>query len=550
MSNGAKALIDTLIKAGVDTCFTNPGTSEMHFVAALDSTDMKAVLCLFEGVATGAADGYARMANKPAATLLHLGCGLGNGLANLHNARKAQVPMINIIGDHATYHTQYDAQLQSDIETVARNCSSWVRTSASTEQLAADAAEAVAVAAGVPAQISTLILPADVSWGDGASAIEATPAAKPPVAAVDTVEIIAEALKGGSKTALLLGGRVLREDGLRAASQIAEKTGAKLFCEVFPARLQRGAGVPHVERVAYLAEMSSVQLGEFENLVLVDAKAPVSFFAYPGKKSYLVPEGCGLHNLVEPEQDALGSLLALVDAVEASGTEPSLPALERPTLPDGKLTGAKACQAIGALLGENAIISDEAQTSGVMLPASTANAPKHDLLTLTGGAIGQGLPVAVGAAVACPDRPVLALTGDGSAMYTNQALWTMVNEDLDVTVVIFNNRSYAILNVELERVGAEGADTKAKSQLDLSEPPIDFVALARSMGMSATSVSTARGFNRALENAFREPGPHLIEAIVPSEFKGLKLKALPHVLGALDSIPAPLAKAIKNKIAP
>ena len=550
MSNGAKALIDTLIKAGVDTCFTNPGTSEMHFVAALDSTDMKAVLCLFEGVATGAADGYARMANKPAATLLHLGCGLGNGLANLHNARKAQVPMINIIGDHATYHTQYDAQLQSDIETVARNCSSWVRTSASTEQLAADAAEAVAVAAGVPAQISTLILPADVSWGDGASAVEATPAAKPPVAADDTVETIAAALKGGSKTALLLGGRVLREDGLRAASQIAEKTGAKLFCEVFPARLRRGAGVPHVERVAYLAEMSSVQLGEFENLVLVDAKAPVSFFAYPGKKSYLVPEGCGLHNLVEPEQDALGSLLALVDAVEASGTEPSLPALELPTLPDGKLTGAKACQAIGALLPENAIISDEAQTSGVMLPASTANAPKHDLLTLTGGAIGQGLPVAVGAAVACPDRPVLALTGDGSAMYTNQALWTMVNEDLDVTVVIFNNRSYAILNVELERVGAEGADTKAKSQLDLSEPPIDFVALARSMGMSATSVSTARGFNRALENAFREPGPHLIEAIVPSEFKGLKLKALPLVLGALDSIPAPLAKAIKNKIAP
>lgn len=550
MSNGAKALIDTLIKAGVDTCFTNPGTSEMHFVAALDSTDMKAVLCLFEGVATGAADGYARMANKPAATLLHLGCGLGNGLANLHNARKAQVPMINIIGDHATYHTQYDAQLQSDIETVARNCSSWVRTSASTEQLAADAAEAVAVAAGSPAQISTLILPADVSWGDGASAVEITPAAKPPMAADDTVETIAAALKGGSKTALLLGGRVLREDGLRAASQIAEKTGAKLFCEVFPARLRRGAGVPHVERVAYLAEMSSVQLGEFENLVLVDAKAPVSFFAYPGKKSYLVPEGCGLHNLVEPEQDALGSLLALVEAVEASGTEPSLPALERPTLPDGKLTGAMACQAIGALLPENAIISDEAQTSGVMLPASTANAPKHDLLTLTGGAIGQGLPVAVGAAVACPDRPVLALTGDGSAMYTNQALWTMVNEDLDVTVVIFNNRSYAILNVELERVGAEGADTKAKSQLDLSEPPIDFVALARSMGMSATSVSTARGFNRALENAFREPGPHLIEAIVPSEFKGLKLKALPFVLGALDSIPAPLAKAIKNKIAP
>jgi len=550
MSNGAKALLDTLINAGVDTCFTNPGTSEMHFVAALDGMDMKAVLCLFEGVATGAADGYARMADKPAATLLHLGCGLGNGLANLHNARKARVPMINIIGDHATYHTQYDAQLQSDIETVARNCSTWVRTCAATDQLAADAAEAVAVAAGPPAQISTLILPADVSWGEGASAVDAPTATTPPSAADDVVEKIANVLNSGGKTALLLGGRVLREEGLRAASQISEKTGAKLFCEVFPTRLQRGAGVPHAERIAYLAEMASVQLEEFENLILVDAKAPVSFFAYPDKKSYLVPDHCTVHNLVELEKDALKSLDALVTAVKASNTKPKLPTPDRPKLPGGKLTAAKVCQAIGALLPENAIISDEAQTSGVKLPAFTANAPRHDLLTLTGGAIGQGIPVAVGAAVACPDRPVLALAGDGSAMYTNQALWTMVNEDLDITVIILNNRSYAILNVELERVGAEGAGTKAKSQLDLSEPPIDFVALARGMGMSATTVSTARGFNKALENAFKEPGPHLIDAIVPSEFKGLKLRALPHVLGALDSVPTPLAKAIKKKIAP
>ena len=550
MTNGAKALLETLLNAGVDTCFTNPGTSEMHFVAALDSTAMKAVLCLFEGVATGAADGYARMAGKPAATLLHLGCGLGNGLANLHNARKARVPMVNIIGDHATYHTQYDAQLQSDIETVARNCSTWVRTCAATEQLAADAAEAVAVAAGPPAQISTLILPADVSWSEGAVAVESKAVAAPPPAAEAHIEKIAQVLEEGKTTALLLGGRVLCEEGLKAAARIAEKTGAKLYCEVFPTRLQRGAGLPHVERIAYLAEMASVQLNELENLILVDAKAPVSFFAYPGKKSYLVPEQCAVHNLVEQQHDALKSLAALVDAVAASGTSPTLQTLARPELPRGRLTGAKVCQAIGALLPENAIISDEAQTSGVKLPAFTANAPKHDLLTLTGGAIGQGLPVAVGAAVACPDRPVLALAGDGSAMYTSQALWTMVNEDLDVTVIIFNNRSYAILNVELERVGAEGAGAKAKSQLDLSEPPIDFVALARSMGMSATAVSTAEGFNRALEHAFREPGPHLIDAIVPNEFKGLKLKALPHVLGALDSVPTPLAKAIKKKIAP
>ena len=341
-------------------------------------------------------------------------------------------------------------------------------------------------------------------------------AATPPPADDDVVEKIAGVLKGGKKTALLLGGRVLREEGLQAASRIAEKTGAKLFCEVFPTRLQRGAGLPQVERIAYLAEMASVQLDEFKNLILVDAKAPVSFFAYPGKKSYLVPDHCTLHKLVDLEQDALASLDKLVDAVEATNTQPAISAPDRPELPGGKLTAPKVCQAIGALLPENAIISDEAQTSGVQLPAYTAGAPKHDLLALTGGAIGQGIPAAIGAAVACPDRPVLALIGDGTAMYTIQGLWTMVNEDLDVTVIIFNNRSYAILNVELERVGAEGAGTKAKSQLDLSEPPINFVALAQSMGMTATTVSTAEGFNKALRRALSAPGPHLIDAIVPS----------------------------------
>ena len=550
MGNGAKALIDTLINAGVDTCFTNPGTSEMHFVAALDNTEMRAVLCLFEGVATGAADGFARMSGRPAATLLHLGCGLGNGLANLHNARKARVPMVNIIGDHATYHVQYDAQLQSDIETVARNCSTWVRTSTSTEHLASDAAEAVQVAVGPPAQISTLILPADVSWSDGANAADAEAAATPQPADDAVVEEIARVLGSGEKTALLLGGRVLREEGLLAASRIAEKTGSKLFCEVFPTRLQRGAGLPYVERIAYFAEMASVQLEDFDHLILVDARAPVSFFAYPNKKSYLVPDKCGVHNLVEPDQDALRSLEKLVQAVGAADARPNLLEPERPDLPSGKLTAPKVCQSIGALLPENAIISDEAQTSGVKLPVFTANAPRHDLLALTGGAIGQGLPVAIGAAVACPDRPVLALVGDGTAMYTIQALWTMVNEDLDITVVVFNNRSYAILNVELERVGAEGAGAKAKAQLDLSEPPINFAELARSMGMSATSVSTAEGFNKALQRAFDEPGPHLIDAIVPSEFTGLKLKALPHVMGAMDKVPGGLAKLIKKAIAP
>ncbi|MGB8330435.1 MAG: acetolactate synthase large subunit [Polyangiales bacterium] len=551
MANGAHALIQTLVNAGVHTCFTNPGTSEMHFVAALDGADMRAVLCLFEGVASGAADGYARMADKPAATLLHLGCGLGNALANLHNARKARVPMINIIGDHATYHTQYDAQLQSDIETVAKNVSSWIKTTPESSRLAADAAEAVAVAKGPPAQIATLILPADVSWDDGAEPAQAHAPQQAPPASDSTVQALAEVIKkSGKKVALLLGNRVLREAGLRAASQIAEKTGAKLFCEVFPTRLERGAGLPAVERIAYLAELASVQLDGYDHLVLVDAKAPVSFFAYPGKKSYLVPDDCTAHTLVQPHEDALASLRALVEAVGATDTAPRLQSAGRPDLPKGKLNAAKACQAIGALLPANAIISDEAQTSGIKLPTFTAGAPRHDVLTLTGGAIGQGLPVALGAAIASPDRPVLALVGDGSAMYTIQTLWTIAREGLDVTTVIFNNRSYGILNIELERVGAETIGPEAKAQLDLSEPAIDFVSMAQGMGVPARRVARAEDFSAALKNAFESHGPFLIEAIVPSEYEGLKLKALPHMLNALSSIPSPVAKAIKNKIAP
>jgi acetolactate synthase-1/2/3 large subunit len=550
-TNGAKALLDTLMNAGIDTCFTNPGTSEMHFVAALDDSDMRAVLTLFEGVATGAADGYARIAGKPAATLLHLGCGLGNGLANLHNARKARVPMVNIVGDHATYHTQYDAQLQSDIETVAKNVSTWVRTTQETNKIGEDAAEAIKVATGAPNQIATLILPADVSWGEGGTAVTdfSQPALKP--ASADVVNSIAEVLKiSGKKTAILLGRRVILEDGLMLASKLSEKTGAKLFTEVFPTRLQRGAGLPNVERIAYLAEMASVQLSGYEHLILIDAKAPVSFFAYPGKKSYLVPDDCKLHDLVTKEQDALKSLEALVAAVGATDTAPKLQEASRPKLASGKLNAEKIAQAIGALLPENAIISDEAQTSGLKIPFYTAGAPKHDLLTLTGGSIGQGLPVAVGAAVAGRNRPVLALVGDGSSMYTIQSLWTIVAEKLNVVTVVMNNGSYAILNIELERVGAEKVGPKAKAQLDISEPGIDFVSIAHGMGMPAERVRTAEEFNKALETAFRDGGPYLIDAVVPSEYEGFKLKALPYLLNSLDKLPNSWAKALKNKLAP
>src|SRR5438270_8956616 len=381
--NGAQSLIRTLVDAGVRVCFTNPGTSEMHFVAALDSVaEMRAVLALFEGVATGAADGYARMADAPAATLLHLGPGLGNGLANLHNARRAHVPLVNIVGDHATYHVQYDAQLQSDIETVARNVSSWVRTTGTTAAVGRDAAEAVAASIGPPGQVATLILPADVSWSDGASPAPPIPPPTPSAASAEAIDAVAKALSAGGRTALLLGGRALREPGLLAAARIAAATGATLLAEVFPTRLERGAGLPAVERIAYLPELAMVQLAGLAHLVLIDAKAPVSFFAYPGKKSYLVPGSCQVHELCPPDGDAVASLAGLADAVGADHAAPALQPMKRPERPTGALTAEKVCQAIGAVLPEGTIISDEAQTSGLTLAAGTSGAPRHDLLAL------------------------------------------------------------------------------------------------------------------------------------------------------------------------
>jgi acetolactate synthase I/II/III large subunit len=552
LPNGAQALISTLVSSGVTTCFTNPGTSEMHFVAALDAVpEMRGVLALFEGVATGAADGYARMAGKPAATLLHLGPGLGNGLANLHNARRARIPMVNVVGDHATYHRQYDAQLQSDIETVARNVSSWIRTSSSTAELAGDADEAVATAIGPPAQVATLILPADVSWSEGAEAAAPIPVTAPAVAGPDRVDAVAAALRQeGGRSAILLGGRALREPGLLAAARVASATGAKLLVEVFPTRLERGAGLPAPERLAYVPELASVQLAGLRHLVLADAKAPVSFFAYPGKKSYLVPEGCDVHELTTANEDVVGTLDGLVEAVGAGAATPSLQEPVVPGPPSGTLTAESVCQAIGAVLPEGAIISDEAQTSGVTLAASTIGAPRHDLLALTGGAIGQGLPAAVGAAIACPERPVLALEADGSAMYTIQALWTMAREQLNVTALIFNNRSYGILNVELARVGARAAGPKAESQLDLSAPDIDFAELSKGLGVPSSRVDTGEDLVDALRRAIAEDGPHLIEVVIPTVFSARQLRAMPYALNALEKLPRPMAGALKRRLFP
>ena len=518
--NGAQALIRTLADSGVQVCFANPGTSEMHFVAALDTVpEMRGVLCLFEGVATGAADGYGRMTGTPAAALLHLGPGLGNGIANLHNARRARTPLVTVVGDHATSHKRLNAPLESDIDSLAWPVSAWVRRSLRTADVAADAAEAVAATAG---GVATLILPADVSWTDGASpAPPVSPRPQSP-APPAVIEEAVKALRSGEPCTILLGASGLRRTAIEAASRIAEATGARLLGETFPARHERGAGIPDVPRLAYLGEFAADQLDGTRHLILAGAAAPVSFFAYPGKPSTLTPNGSSVTVLAAPSDDVSGTLEALAGLV-APGACPAPHPASRPELPSGPLTAQSAAEVIGALLPEGAIVSDEAATSGIFLAAATAGAPPHDWLTLTGGAIGQGLPLAAGAAVACPGRPVLALEADGSAMYTISALWTHARENLNITTVIFSNRAYAILGMELNRVGAAaaaadgtGPGDAAKSLLSLDSPPLDFTALARGMGVPATRAATAEDFAAQLHTALAEPGPHLIEAVVPA----------------------------------
>ena len=517
---GAQALVGSLTGAGVDVCFMNPGTSEMHFVSALDSVPaMRGVLALFEGVATGAADGYARIAGRPAAVLLHLGPGLANGLANLHNARRALTPVVVIVGAHATGHVRYDAPLQSDISSLARTVSGWVHTCGTTRELAQDAMRAVAAAR--TGQIATLVLPADVSWNEGGALAAARPVVRPAV--VDDDQVSAVAALVSPRAMLLLGGPALTERGLRAASRLSTATGVRLLAETFPARMERGAGVPVVDRLAYLAEQAEAQLAGLDHLILAGARAPVSFFAYPGRASDLVPAGCSVTVLADHGQDVEAALEELADQV-AAGVSPVvaeavLPLAAEPGPPSsaepGPLNAISLANTIAASLPKHAIVVDEANTSGFALPRALARAPRHTLLTLTGGSIGQGLPAATGAAIAAPDRPVLSLEADGSALYTIQALWTQAREQLDVTTVLINNAAYAILRMELARTAAGQAGERAARMLDLSGPTPDFTQISTGLGVPATRVTTAEELDRALRLAYAEPGPHLIEAIVP-----------------------------------
>ena len=508
--NGAESLVHTLLAGGVDTCFANPGTSEMHFVAALDRIPgMRCVLGLFEGVVSGAADGYWRIAGKPAATLLHCGPGLANALANLHNARRAGSGIVNVVGDQATYHRPLDPPLTADAEGWARGVSAWVRTASAAATVGADAAAAIQAARAAPGQIATLILPADTAWDEGGVAAPALPPPPPRPADPHAVQGAARALRSGEPALLLLGGAALQADAATLAHRIAAATGARLLAQWSNARMERGRGRVPLERLAYVVDQAVAQLAGVRHLVLVGAREPVAFFAYPGKPGRLTPHDCGIHVLARPEQDIAGTLAALADELSAPAVSVPDPG-PRPEVAGGTIGPEAVARTLAALMPEQAIVVDESVTFGRGFFANTHAAPPHDWMQTTGGAIGGGMPIASGAALAAPGRRLINLEADGSAMYTIQSLWTQAREQLDVTTVIFANRKYAILLHELANVGANPGRT-ALDMLDLSNPDLDFVQIAAGMGVEGARAENLEAFADLLAHSLRRPGPFLIE---------------------------------------
>ena len=509
--NGAESLLRSALAAGVEVCFANPGTTELPLVTALDRvTGMRAVLGLFEGVCTGAADGYARLRDHPALCLLHLGPGFANGIANLHNARRAHSPVVNVVGDHARWHRGADAPLASDIASLARPVSVWVHASDDPARVGSDLVAAVAAATAPPGGVATLITPADCLWEAAPAPARPLPVPAPRIDA-GRVEAAARALRGGGRSALLLGGRALREPGLRAAARVAGASGAELWGETFPARAERGRGLPRPTRLPYFPEQAVEALAGVETLVLAGARDPVSFFAYPGVPSRLAPPAARTLALAGDREDASRALEALADALDAPAAPPP-PDAPAPAAPS---SGALDPGALGAILAslqpEGAIVVDEGATSGLPYYLAAQAAPPHTYLSLTGGAIGQGMPCATGAAIACPDRRVISLQADGSGLYTLQALWTQAREGLDVLTVVCANRSYRILQIELARAGVAEPGPAARSLTDLGRPAPDWVELAAGFGVPGARVESVGELAAEIRRGLAEPGPRLIE---------------------------------------
>jgi acetolactate synthase-1/2/3 large subunit len=513
--NGAESLLATMTGAGVDACFANPGTSEMHFLAAVDrAPGLKCVLTLFEGVATGAADGFYRMADRPAATLLHLGPGFANGMANLHNARRAGSGIVNVVGDHATVHLQHDAPLTSDLMGMARTLSHWVHRSDTSQTVAQDAASAIAHASARRAEIATLVLPGDVAWGPSPGAAVVTPLPDSDLIDASALDSAARALLSGEPTLIVLGGRALRANALNIAGRIAAKTKCRIGAQFFSARIERGAGRVSVERIPYSVDPAVEFLKGFRHLVTIETGEPVAFFSYPDKPSLLKADGAQVHAICPAGGNGLAALEALCERVGAMAARAPVEARAQKQDVRGAITPQSVAAVLCAGLPENCILVDESLTTGRETYALTAGASPHDTIQNMGGSIGFSPPVATGAAIACPDRKVISMTGDGSAMYTIQSLWTQARESLDVTTIIFANRRYQILNNESLNMGAGNLGPKALELTSIDRPELDFVALAKGMGVPGRRVTNAEDFAAALQNAAASQGPKLIEVMI------------------------------------
>ncbi|PVA09117.1 acetolactate synthase large subunit [Pelagivirga sediminicola] len=512
--NGAESVVRSLHKGGVDVCFANPGTSEMQFVDALDRTKlMHCVLGLFEGVVTGAADGYARMAGKPAVTLLHLAPGFANAAANLHNARKGRVPVLNLVGDHALRHQQYDAPLSADVEAACAPFSDWVKSGTDAGSFAADAMQALAVTKGRPGRVASLIAPADIGWDEGGQMAGAIAPDGPAPLDEDALSAAVAALESGQRTLIIAGNSVLEDTSALAQLRgIADKTGADLLAPTSNRRIERGQGRAALAKIPYPINMALETLAPYARAILIETVPPVAFFAYPGRPSLLLPENCDTVTLCSVDGDGPATIAALADRLGAAPAK-----VQDRLVPARPQGGAITLKNIGAALAnalpEDAIIIDEAVSSGGdTYPAGDAARP-NSWLSLTGGSIGIGIPLSAGAAIACPDRPVITIQADGSAMYTIQGLWTQAREGSNVTTIILANRAYEILKGELHNVGAQpGPD--ALSMLNLDRPHLDFVAMAKGMGVPGRRVEDVAELMQAIEDAAKEPGPYLIEAML------------------------------------
>ncbi|HUP25143.1 MAG TPA: acetolactate synthase large subunit [Thermoanaerobaculia bacterium] len=514
--NGAEILVRTAAAHGIEVCFTNPGTTEMHLVAALDSQPgLRAVLGLFEGVVTGAADGYGRMAAKPAMTLLHLGPGFANGIANLHNARRAATPIVNLIGHHATWHRNFDPPLESQVELLAAAVSVWQRTCAHAGQLSRDLADAIAASLRLPGGSATLVVPADCQWDEAGERIAALPPVPIAVVDGDRIDLARKQLSAhaGQQTVLLLGGRALTERGLLAAARIATASGCRLACESFPPRLERGPHLPALPRVPYFPEQALAFFMGARQVVLAGAREPVAFFGYRDGPSLLIPEGVAVEVLAGRDEDVPKALEDLAEALGAPAQFQHLPAATA-AAPRGALDAANIAAAVVAAQPEGAIIVDEGITGIGPYYELAGQAPAHTYLALPGGAIGFGLPCSVGAAIACPRRKVIVLEGDGSGLYTAQALWSQAREGLDIVNVVLRNDVYRILQIELHRAGVQQPGPQSLAMTELSNPSVDWVGLAQSFGVPACSVTTAEALYAELARAVAEPGPALIEVRV------------------------------------